>query len=226
MLKLVILSSDFFSCQSLINNCIGKISALQTIGILHSESELEKFRKENYFDILLFLNFDFSNYEQLNNCEMIYIDNFQKDSKKDKNKMYISNKLSFEEIKKYIETFLEKLITNSVRQRATDILIDLGFSFKHIGTKYIADAILYTTLNNYECSFENLEKDIYPYLAKLNHTQVDNIKWSLARTINLMYLNHTTKTILKLEKYFCLEHLQKPTPKLVISVISNRLLSS
>jgi hypothetical protein len=70
------------------------------------------------------------------------------------------------------------------------------------------------------------QKDIYPYLAKVNHTQIDNVKWSIARTINLMYLHHTTKSILKLEEYFCLEHLQKPTPKHIISVISNKLLYS
>lgn len=225
MLKLIILTSDLLSSKELINQCIGKIPSLQIIAILTSESELEQFRKESYFDIILFHNFDYGNYDSLN-CEMISINEFKAPHKRDKNRIAISNKLSFEDVKKNIERFLKKLITNSIRQKTTEILIDLGFSFKHIGTKYIADAICYSTLNNFECSFENLEKDIYPYLAKVNNTQIDNVKWSIARTINLMYLHHTTKSILKLEKYFCLDHLQKPTPKLVISVISNRLLSN
>ena len=224
MLKTVILTSDLFQTKELINHCIGKISALQIIGIFESETELELFRKESYFDIILFYNFEHQDYIFFNG-EIISINTLKTNIKKEENKINISNKLSFEKMRIHIEKFLKNTITNSIRQKTTEILIDLGFSFKHIGTKYIADAICYATTNNYDCSFENLEKDIYPYLAKVNHTQIDNVKWSVARTINLMYLHHTTKSILKLEEYFCLEHLQKPTPKLVMSVITNRLLS-
>ena len=224
MLKLVIVTSDLLSSKELINQCIGKIPSLQIIGILTSKLELEYYQKNSIFDILLFHNFDYSDCEKAN-YDIICIDKFKTPVKNYENRISLSDVNSFVVLKKRLEKFIKKVTESSIRQKATQTLLDLGFRFKHIGTKYILDAICYSYMNKGDNSFENMEKDVYPYIAKLNHTQVPNVKWSIARTINLMYLNHTTKSILKLEEYFCLDHLQKPTPKLVISVIYTRLLS-
>lgn len=225
MLKIVILSQNLSNAKNLINKCLGKISSLQIIGILNSDTEFDKFKKENYFDILLLNNYDIEELDNLN-YQIININNSNKSIKKDENKLDLPTNISFDNLQKNIKQYLSKTLTDSIREKTTAILIDLGFNFKHIGTKYIADAICYCTLNNFDCSLENMEKDIYPYLSKVNNIEIDKIKWSLARTVNLMYLRHTTKSILKLEEYFCLDHLQKPTPKLIISVISNKLLYS
>ena len=224
MLKLVIVTSDLLSSKELINQCIGKISSLQIIGVLTNKSDFENFREKNKFDFILFDNFEYT--ENLKeHYDIISINNFKTLAKRYDNKICLSTNNSFENLKKYIEKFTQKMTIEIIRQKSTDILLSLGFSLKHIGTKYLIDAICYSYMNNCDNSFENLAKDIYPYIAKINNTQIDNIKWSIARTINLMYLNHTTKTILILEDYFYLDHLEKPTPKSVIGIIRNKLQS-
>lgn len=224
MLKLVIVTSDLLSSKELINQCIGKISSLQIIAIFTSTSELENFRKKNKFDFILFDNFECL--ENLKDTyDIISINNFKTLVKKYNNKISLSTDNTFENMKKYIEKFTQKMTIEIIRQKSTDILLSLGFSLKHIGTKYLIDAICYSYMNNCDNSFENLAKDIYPYIAKINKTQINNVKWSIARSINLMYLNHTTKTILVLEDYFYLDHLEKPTPKSVIGIIRNKLQS-
>ena len=223
MLKLVIVTSDLLKSKELINNSIGKIYSLQIIGILSNKSELENFRKKRKFDFLLFHNFDYLDY--LNeDYDIICINNFKTPVKKYDNRISLSNNNSFEEIKKHLEKFTFKITKDIIKEKSTQILLKFGFSLKHIGTKYLIEAISYSYIINFDNSFENLEKNIYPYIAKLNDTNVDNVKWSIARSINLMYLNHTTKSIVELENYFYLDHLEKPTPKLVISIIRNKLL--
>lgn len=224
MLKLIIVTSDLLSSKELINQCIGKISSLQIVGILTSKLELEYYQKNEKFDILLFHFFDYSDIEK-ENYDIICIDKFKTPVKNYERRISLSDVNSFIVLKKRLEKFIHKVTASSIRQKATETLLNLGFSFKHVGTQYILDAICYCYMNKGDNSIENMEKVIFPYIAKINHTQVANVKWSIARTINLMYFNHTTKSILKLEEYFCLEHLQKPTPKLVISVIYTRLLS-
>ena len=224
MLKLLIATTDLLKSKELINQCIGKISSLQIIGIITDTSEFEDFNSENEFDVLLFHNFPLIIETTKVSYDIISINNFKTPVKFYRNRISLSNTLSFEEMIENLRIFTRKVLTNSVIEKSSQILLDLGFSFKHIGSKYLVDAICYSYVNNFDSSFENLEKDIYPYIAKLNHTHVENIKWSIARSINSMYLNHTTKSIVELEKYFYLEHLQKPTPKLVISMIRNKLL--
>ncbi len=225
MLKLVIVTSDYIQVRRLINFCIGKIPTLQITAILTSQSELEDFKKKNTFDIILFDHCNFVEHHPVD-YDVIIINSFKSPVRKFDKKIVLSSKQTFSFLIKQIANFSQKITSNNVYQRAVQTLIDLGFSFKHIGTKYLADAIQYTYFNQYDSNFENLEKDIYPFVAGINHTDVEKVKWSMARSINMMYLNHTTKSISILEEYFCLDHMQKPTPKLVIGMVRNKLIVS
>ena len=225
MLKIIIATSDLLSCKELINQCIAKIPTVKIINISNSEKEFEYYKNNLEFDIILFHNFNHLDYD-LHNNDIICIGKFKSPVKRYERRISLSNQNSFEFLRKKIQGFIKKVSLSIVREKSTQILLDLGFSFKHIGTKYIVDAICYSYINRCETSFENFKKDIYPYIAKNNHTHIENVSWSIARTINLMYLNHTTKSILQLEEFFCLDHMQKPTPKQVIGLISNKLFAS
>ena len=111
----------------------------------------------------------------------------------------------------------------SQKEKAAKILSYLGFDFKLSGTIYLLDSILYAHTYKGSYSFEKLERDIYSYVANLNSTSVDRVKWSVFRTINYMYSKHTDESYKIVEKYFNLEYKSKPTPKLVISLIANNL---
>lgn len=225
MFKLLIVTSDLLLSKELINQVIGKLPNLQIIGIVTTRAELRNFRKNTEFDYVLFHNCMSYNWNS-DEHGIIIIDEFKTPLKKYDNKITLSNSSSLEFILKQIEIFTQVTSIEHIREQAVETLLKLGFTFKHIGTKYLVDAICYSYTHRHSDSFENLEKEIYPYIAKVNNTQVQNVKWSVARTINLMYLNHTTKSILVLENYFNLDHMQKPTPKLVIGMVSNRIISN
>lgn len=227
MPKIIIVSKNSSSAAELINNCIGKIPALRTIAILNSVSELENFSKNNpRFDFVLFDNIYFEE-DPNRNYQIITISNFKTPVKRySTTKLAISNDTTFEFKKKQLESFTKKVTMDAIKRRATQILLELGFNFKHAGSKYIAECVCYSYVTKCDSANENLEKSIYPYIAKLNHTHVENVKWSVSRAINLMYLNHSTKSFKIVEEYFCLDHMEKPTPKQVIGMIRNKILVS
>lgn len=224
MYKLLIVTPNLTLSKELINTALGEIPNIQLVGISTCEKDFEYFKNRKNFDFILFheCEFDYHTIED-EVTGIICIGEFKLPVKRYEKRISISNKSNTKFIIKQITNFSKKITLNTIRQKAIEILLDLGFNFKHIGTKYLADAICYCYSHG-DCEFENLERDIFPYIAKTNNTQVENVKWSLTRTTNLMYLNHTTKSILKLEKYFYLERFEKPTPKQIIGTITNNLL--
>lgn len=225
MPKLIIVSRNLISAANLLNDCVGKIPSLRTIAIFTSIKELESFAK-NYprFDFVLFDNIYFEE-DPNRNYDIITISNFKTPVKRyATNKLAISNDTTPEFKKKQIENFTKKVTMDIIKRKATKILLDLGFNFKHAGCKFIAECVCFSYVTKCDSAYESLEKDIYPYIAKLHHTKVSNIKWSVSRAINYMYLNHSTKSFKKVEEYFCLGHMEKPTPKQVIGMIRNKIL--
>lgn len=98
----------------------------------------------------------------------------------------------------------------------------LKYNVKHKGTKYIFEAILYIINNNeYENVLINLEKKVYPAIAcKFNKT-TENIKNNIVKATNNMYNECSIEYLMK---YFDYECDKKPTPKMVITTIINKLL--
>lgn len=223
MFKLIILTSDLSSTKKLVNQIIGDFSSLKIVGILTSNEEFELYKNKKNFDLILFHQYPTYKYFLNMDYNMIIISNFKMPMRKFGKKLALSTKLSFKELKNEIEIFTQRTSMNYIKEEISKILLDLGFNFKYIGTIYLIDTIAYYYTHYNDEGFENLEKNIFPYIAKLHHTKPVNVKWSISRTINLMYLNHTTKSISILEEYFYLEHLQKPTPKTVIGTITNKL---
>ena len=99
------------------------------------------------------------------------------------------------------------------------ILERFHFDFKLIGTTYLQDAIVYAYLTKEKYLFENLEKDIYPYLSKKYNICVSNIKGAIIRSINNMK-EHLTTADLKRESDILPEKL---TSKFIISEIVNKI---
>lgn len=228
MYKLLVVTENFVNTKEFINNVVGKVSSLQIVGIATNLEEFKNhFMKNVYFDFILFHKCTFDEYEEIIEkvSGIICVNKFKTLVKRYEKRISISTKNSDSIIQTQMEKFAKKITLNNIRQQAVDILLELGFNFKHIGSKYLVDAICYS-YSRFDDAFENLEKEIYPYIARVNKTHVENVKWSLSRTINLMYQNHTTKSVIKLEEYFYLDRFEKPTPKLVIGTITNNLLAT
>lgn len=95
----------------------------------------------------------------------------------------------------------------------------LGFNLSHIGTKYLRECIKIDYLE-YQGEAENLNKQIYPIVAKRNNTTTFNVKNSIIKANNYMYRQCEIKRLIK---YFYFSEDRKPTPKVVMKTILNKL---
>lgn len=118
----------------------------------------------------------------------------------------------FSKVSKYI------LYRDEYKEKITNQLSILGYNFKFKGTKYLLESILYIYEIDNEEAIENLEQNVYKYIAIKNNKTVTNIKTNIIKSTNYVY-KFQNKEILY--KYFSLNI--KITPKLVISTILNKL---
>lgn len=72
----------------------------------------------------------------------------------------------------------------------------------------------------YSKEASNIQRQLYPLVAKKYKTSILNVKNNNIKATNLMYLNCD---ITKLKNYFNFAYDYKPTPKIVIKTIVNKL---
>lgn len=120
----------------------------------------------------------------------------------------------FKNIKKIINQFETSMVYNNI----IDQLLFIGYNFKYKGTKYILDAILYIYKKNNISLLDNLEKNVFPYLCTKYSKSLNNIKTNIIKATNYAYL-YQNKNFIK--NYFKADI--KPTPKVVISIILDKV---
>ena len=86
--------------------------------------------------------------------------------KSTKHILYLSINSNIELTLKKLKLFTPKLDEEYIRKRVRKILEKFNFNFKLIGTKYLLEAIVYSYFTRETYLFENLEKDIYPYVSQ------------------------------------------------------------
>ena len=207
MLKLLILCKTPDAVKNIINKMVSNITDLRIIGIANTTLEAEKIMEEIQPEIII------TTIEEIieTNQDINY-----------KNLLVIPLQLKYEVITNKISEFIKTKVV-SHREKATRILTHLGFDFKLNGTLYLLDAILYAHTYKGACSFEQLKRDIYPYISEINDTSANRVKWGIERSITYMYKKHTEDSYKIVERYFSIRYPEKPTPKLVINFISNHL---
>ncbi len=98
-------------------------------------------------------------------------------------------------------------------------LTKLNYNFKHSGTQYIKECVLYILDKNDINLINNLEKNVYTHIAKTHNKTVGNIKNNIVKATNNMYMECEINYLLN---YFDFKSDKKPTPKMVIlKIISN-----
>lgn len=103
----------------------------------------------------------------------------------------------------------------SIKEIIIKELSYIGYNFKHKGSQYIMEAILfiYTDTKDFYL-LNNLEENIYKYIAYKHNTSINNVKTNIIRATELAYICQDEKII---NKYFNMEIKMKP--KDVISKI-------
>lgn len=121
---------------------------------------------------------------------------------------------------KIFEQQMEYLnIKDNLSKKITAELIHIGYNPSHIGTQYIRECILeiYKSAN----LINNLENYVYKKVACSYSKSLQNIKSNIIKATNFMYAE---SDILLLKTYFNFyDNIRKPTPKMVISTILNKL---
>lgn len=139
--------------------------------------------------------------------------------KSTKHILYLSINSTTESTIKKLKLFTPHVDEELIRKRVKKILEKFNFNFKLIGTKYLLEAIVYSYFTREKYLFENLEKQIYPYVSQKYNVNPLTIKWAIIRSINSM----KSKSNPSCMQSFLLDDSEKITSKNIISVIVNRL---
>ena len=113
----------------------------------------------------------------------------------------------------------KEIIENEIKNDIIKQLLLLGYNFKHKGTHYLIESIIYIYKKEQMELVDNLEKNVYKYIAIRNNTTMINVKTNIIKATNYVY-RYQDKEVLY--KYFSINI--KVTTKLVISTILNKLI--
>lgn len=117
--------------------------------------------------------------------------------------MYQKIKQSIDEIN-YMDR--EKNIKELIKE-----ITNMGYNWKYKGTNYLMEAIIYIYTSNNLDLMDNLEKNVYKYIAYKNNKNVNNIKTNIVKSTERL-INSKQSII------------DTTTPKQAINVILNKLL--
>ena len=123
------------------------------------------------------------------------------------------------EIKKLIE-YKHNKNAPLIRQKILKEISYLGYNTSYKGTKYLIDAIYHTIIHN-NMNLDNLNKDVYPFLAIKYKQPIHNIKCNINRATVSMYYNCNSD---RLRKYFSFCDDEKPNTKTIIFTIMNKII--
>lgn len=115
----------------------------------------------------------------------------------------------FEENESFLVTYTKKKILKEINT--------LKFEVNNIGVQYLIECVLLIKSND---SLYNLEKEIYPIVAKKYNVTPNRVKWNISSCINTMYKNNSDESI---NKYFGYDFNRCPTPKVLIFTILNKI---
>lgn len=80
---------------------------------------------------------------------------------------------------------------NDIKNKVYSYLLEFGYSFSHLGTKYLAHSIITIFIQNNDKNFK-LERDVYPIIAEKYNVTINNIKCNI--TLATKYMNEHKKT--------------------------------
>lgn len=224
MSNFVIYNNNLNLIKKYTNMIFDNFSNIHLCGIMSNKKELESTLHTQKINLIIISYSDSkkaSLLPLLNSIEnkIIICDNEENVFKASKHILYLSSNSSLESTLKQLKLFTPKIDEEFIRKRVRKILEKFHFDFKLIGTKYLLESIVYSYLTRETYLFENLEKQIYPYVSQKYNVTPSNIKWAIIRSIN----NMKTKLLLSDLKHLSLDNSEKITSKFIISEIVTKL---
>lgn len=240
MVNVLLVEEDMKYCKKLINNINVENENIRLCAIASNVEEILFAISNHNIDIIL-MDLKFSDYNKIKNKKLIskgQLEDYtimlleQQDvyniSLSENNYIVKSNNIN--EVSKSInklvisrissQSFLKKdSQENTIKAKIRDELSYLGYNLSYNGTKYLIETIylLYISKDYYD---NNLEKDIYPIVAKKYGKTAHNIKCNIINATNIMTLECEEE---KLLNYLYLCHFSKPGPKTIISAVLGKI---
>ena len=227
MNKVLIYSNDLSFLKGL-NNYISNIKNLE-IQMCTSLSLLkENLEKISYILVIIDTNNDMEaiNYKylsnlQINNIVLLYdsLDNIEESVISDKK--FILKERSLENVKALLSYDTsdenDSFLVLYTKKRILNEIKGLKFEVTNIGVQYLIDCILLIKCND---ALYNLEKDIYPIVAKKYNVTSNKVKWNIYSCINNMSRNNSMERI---NRYLGFSYNRTPTPKVLVFTIVNKI---
>lgn len=223
MLNFILFNNNLNFIKEIGNIIFYNFPNIHLSGIATNSLELSNLSNSNKINMIILSYSDFQDkslFPLLNKIEnkIVICDN-SSNFKCSKHILYLNQNEDSEILLFKLNKFLSKINDDFIRMKVYLILERFHFDFKLVGTTYLQDAIVYAYLTKEKYLFENLEKDIYPYLSQKYNICVSNIKGAIIRSINNMK-EHLTTADLKRESDILPEKL---TSKFIISEIVNKI---
>lgn len=105
-----------------------------------------------------------------------------------------------------------------IRNKVINELTSIGFNLAHKGTHYLAETVVLMATT--EKNKENLSKYIYPKVSEIFNKDINNIKCNITSATEAACKNITDDMLLS---YFKLSEYIKPTTKMIIYAVLNKL---
>lgn len=227
MNKVLIYSNDLSFLKGL-NNYISNIKNLE-IQICTSLSLLkENLEKTSYILVIIdtnnnmeAINYKYLSNLQINNIVLLYdsLDNIEESVISDKK--FILKERSLENVKALLSYDTsdenDSFLVLYTKKRILNEIKGLKFEVTNIGVQYLIDCILLIKCND---ALYNLEKEIYPIVAKKYNVTSNKVKWNIYSCINNMSRNNSMERI---NRYLGFSYNRTPTPKVLIFTIVNKI---
>ncbi len=227
MNKVLIYSNDLSFLKGL-NNYISNIKNLE-IQICTSLSLLkENLEKTSYILVIIdtnnnmeAINYKYLSNLQINNIVLLYdtLDNI--DERVIEDKKFILKERRLENVKALLSYDTsdenDSFLVLYTKKRILNEIKGLKFEVTNIGVQYLIDCILLIKCND---ALYNLEKEIYPIVAKKYNVTSNKVKWNIYSCINTMSRNNSMERI---NRYLGFSYNRTPTPKVLIFTIVNKI---
>lgn len=228
MIKVLIVDNNLNYAQKILNEVLSKIPEINVKYIVTTVHEtIEVLRKEEITLILLSSQLQdgtsFDDIKQIKAMNFIsepdiimISENMHTYDQSVKNQPIFVKTQTGKNIQKTIQNYVYTRKNENEKKQIKDKIIseikNIGYNFKYIGTIYIIESILYIYMSNNLELLDNLENNVYKYVAFKYQKSLNNIKTNIVKAT--MKINRNSQIGFDY------------TPKLVISDVVVRILNN
>lgn len=228
MIKVLIVDNNLNYAQKILNEVLSKIPEINVKYIVTTVHEtIEVLRKEEITLILLSSQLqDGTSFDVIKQIKamnfisepdiIMISENMHTYDQSVKNQPIFVKTQTGKNIQKTIQNYVYTRKNENEKKQIKDKIIseikNIGYNFKYIGTIYIIESILYIYMSNNLELLDNLENNVYKYIAFKYQKSLNNIKTNIVKAT--MKINRNSQIGFDY------------TPKLVISDVVVRILNN